>query len=294
MFFVNLLRLGSNIQYLSNMKFGILEVKYSFEPLPSSPVSDNASLYRALITDTEEITLQIDSHPVTIPPFSILYISAETVISFGAGHDCHFYFLYFSEVFYRRTSFDEDLLKSEFTFNAARGFSIVTIEPELQPYFISQVRFLHEIYTTRNLVVFNDLLHSVIKQLLLVGTLMGTKDESMNDYVDLDHEIVRSFRLLVEEYLSTEKSVAFYAEKLGVSSRRLSHACKTVLETTPKQFISRCIIKEAKRRLLYTSESVREIAWKLGYEEENNFSAFFMKEAKLSPSTYRKAYHKGT
>jgi len=42
---------------------------------------------------------------------------------------------------------------------------------------------------------------------------------------------------------------------------------------------------------LYSSDSVREIAWKLGYEEENNFSAFFMKETKMSPSTYRKAYH---
>lgn len=273
------------------MKFGILEVKNSAELLPSSHLPDSVSLYRALITEEQEIVLQVDYKDVVVPPFSILYISVETVLTLTAGQEYHFFYLYFSEVFYRRTTFDQDLLKSEKTFNTPTGFNIVTIETELQSYFISQVHFLYEIFSTKNLVLFNDLIHSLIKQLLLVGSLMGKKDEVITGYADLDHDIIRSFRVLLDEHIAGQKTVMFYAETLGISPRRLSFACKTVLGVTAKQFISQSILKEAKRRLLYTTETVREIAWKLGYEEENNFSAFFMKEAKLSPSTYRKAYH---
>jgi len=273
------------------MKFGILEVQGNVDLMPSSHFPDNASLYRAIITEADEIHVQLDYHEVVVPPYSILYVSIETALALSKEHEGRFYFLYFTEVFYRRTSFDDDLLNSPETFNTPQGFNVVTIEEELREYYASQVHFLYDVFSHKNLVVFNDLIHGLIKQLLLLGSLMGKQEEKLAHHVDADHEVVRSFRGLVEENLAVEKSVSFYAERLAISPRRLSFACKTVLNTTPKQFISKCIVKEAKRRLLYTSDSVREIAWKLGYEEENNFSAFFMKETKLSPSTYRKAYH---
>lgn len=238
-----------------------------------------------------EVALQLDYRAIVVPPYSILYISVETILTVDPAVDIYFYYLYFSEVFYRRTTFDQDLLKSENTFNTPTGFNIVTIEADLRHYFISQVHFLLEIFTTKNLVLFNDLIHTLIKQLLLVGSLMGKKEDLTASYADVDHDIIRSFRVLLDENIATQKTVMFYADALGISPRRLSLACKALLGITAKQFISKSILKEAKRRLLYTTESVREIAWKLGYEEENNFSAFFMKEAKLSPSTYRKAYH---
>jgi len=41
--------------------------------------------------------------------------------------------------------------------------------------------------------------------------------------------------------------------------------------------------------LIYNPElSIKEVAYALGYADENNFSALFMKEVKISPKNYRK------
>lgn len=44
---------------------------------------------------------------------------------------------------------------------------------------------------------------------------------------------------------------------------------------------------EAKRELYLTNKTIKEIAYELGYEDENYFSRFFKVNADVSPQLYR-------
>jgi AraC-like DNA-binding protein len=46
---------------------------------------------------------------------------------------------------------------------------------------------------------------------------------------------------------------------------------------------------EAKRQLCYTSQSIKEIAYDLGFEDSAYFSRFFKKSTQVSPIDYRNA-----
>jgi AraC-like DNA-binding protein len=49
---------------------------------------------------------------------------------------------------------------------------------------------------------------------------------------------------------------------------------------------------EAKRRLFYTNESVKEIAFRLGYDDYAYFTRLFTKVCGISPTRFREIYRK--
>ena len=60
---------------------------------------------------------------------------------------------------------------------------------------------------------------------------------------------------------------------------------------TPSDFIKNRIILEAKRQLLYSEYSVKEVAFDLGFNDPAYFTRFFTKATQKSPLNF-KAEHK--
>lgn len=59
----------------------------------------------------------------------------------------------------------------------------------------------------------------------------------------------------------------------------------------PKEYILRLRLENAKKLLTTTSESLKDIATNCGFEYYSQFSLFFKKNMKLSPSEYKNKYH---
>jgi AraC-like DNA-binding protein len=91
----------------------------------------------------------------------------------------------------------------------------------------------------------------------------------------------------IELHFKSKHSPGEYAELLYVTPRSLAKITKLHLNKTPGELISERIIIEAKRELYFTSKSVKEIAWELGYEDEYYFSRFFKKNTDIPPQVYR-------
>lgn len=109
------------------------------------------------------------------------------------------------------------------------------------------------------------------------------------DNVSLSHyETYQTFISHLEESFQTEHDVNFYAEQLELSARNLSEITKKVVGKTAKQIIVDRLILEAKRFLQFTSHSVQDIAYSLGYESPYYFSQAFKNATDLSPSAYKK------
>ena len=53
------------------------------------------------------------------------------------------------------------------------------------------------------------------------------------------------------------------------------------------QFIRERILLEAKRLLVYSDKSIKEIAYEIGFEDIQSFSRFFKGKENKSPSEYR-------
>jgi len=99
--------------------------------------------------------------------------------------------------------------------------------------------------------------------------------------------IVRQFRELIESAFREGWSLADYASALKVSQSRLRHACLSVTEQSPMQLVHARILLEAKRQLRYTSASVSEIAYALGFEDPAYFTRFFSQRTGRSPRAFR-------
>ena len=61
---------------------------------------------------------------------------------------------------------------------------------------------------------------------------------------------------------------------------------------TPSDFIKNRIILEAKRQLLYSEQSVKEIAFDLGFNDPAYFSRFFTKAMQKSPLSFKSEFRK--
>lgn len=107
-----------------------------------------------------------------------------------------------------------------------------------------------------------------------------------HDIFYLDN-ILSELKLLIDNYFKKEHSVSFYAEKMCLTSRTLSNMVKKASDKTVSDFIKLRLALEAKRMLLFSEKTVKEIAWELGFDEASHFSHFFKSATGMSPETYR-------
>ena len=97
--------------------------------------------------------------------------------------------------------------------------------------------------------------------------------------------------LIDNDYIH-HKSVAYYADKLTMTSKRLNEITKISLGKTVSQMIHDRTILEAKRYLSLSENSVKTIAHQLGFEDPYYFIKYFKKNTTLTPTQYRNQYSK--
>jgi AraC-like DNA-binding protein len=101
------------------------------------------------------------------------------------------------------------------------------------------------------------------------------------------HPMVEKFTELVEFHYSQKRSVQYYAEALNIHPNHLNFILKKHSGLNAKESINNRIILESKFLLSYTSFIIKEIAYKLGFDDPNNFSTFFQKCTGTTPLAYR-------
>ncbi|MGB0505597.1 MAG: helix-turn-helix domain-containing protein [Pikeienuella sp.] len=100
-------------------------------------------------------------------------------------------------------------------------------------------------------------------------------------------QIYADFQTLLEAHFTTDKSVVFYANKLGRTAPHLNRVCKELTQTSASTLILRRVVLEAQRELAYTSQTIAEIGYALGYPDPAYFSRAFRRGAGCSPKEYR-------
>lgn len=100
-------------------------------------------------------------------------------------------------------------------------------------------------------------------------------------------ELIINFSKLVLENISENHSVAWYASTLNSTVNKLNNICKEYYEQNPKTIILEKKVTEAKRLLYFSNLSVKEIAFRLGFEDSSYFSRIFKQKTNLSPTEFK-------
>ncbi|MBD1365410.1 helix-turn-helix transcriptional regulator [Mucilaginibacter sp. ZT4R22] len=106
------------------------------------------------------------------------------------------------------------------------------------------------------------------------------------------HPVIEKFNELLERNFDKYKSVQYYADALSIHPNHLNFLLKKYNGTNAKQSINNKIIVESKYLLSDQKLIIKEIAYKLGFEDPNNFSTFFQKHAGICPVAFRNSLNK--
>lgn len=100
-------------------------------------------------------------------------------------------------------------------------------------------------------------------------------------------KIMNDFRDLVEQSFATEKCVSFYADKLNITKNHLTETIREVSGKTPLDTIRRRTLLEARRILFEDKISIKEVSFRLGYENPSYFIKVFKEETGFTPREFR-------
>jgi AraC family transcriptional regulator, transcriptional activator of pobA len=110
----------------------------------------------------------------------------------------------------------------------------------------------------------------------------------------LGNRHARQFQALVDRHFRNERTVAFYAEELGISETHLNRIARAAFEQSALGVIAQRVTREAARDLIFTRFAVKEIAYSLGFEDPAYFTRFFTKHMGVSPARFRAVQTRAT
>ena len=113
--------------------------------------------------------------------------------------------------------------------------------------------------------------------------------ESDRDVIQTrEAELVRKFMSLLKKNFINQKMVSDYAGQLCVTPNYLNRTVKKVTGFTASHHIQQQIILEAKRKAIYSTVTMKEIAYGLGFDNLAHFSKFFKNNCGMSFTDFKK------
>jgi AraC-like DNA-binding protein len=132
-----------------------------------------------------------------------------------------------------------------------------------------------------------EMLRILLKRFIIRCTRLAKKQLLKETAIQSDIDIIRKFNYLVEEHFRAKKTVSEYAALLYKSPKTINNIFSKYASETPLQIIHNRLIIEAKRMLLYTDKSAKEIGFDLGYHDPAQFSKLFKNNTGLTTSEFK-------
>ncbi len=154
---------------------------------------------------------------------------------------------------------------------------------------------LHRLLEVKDNPFREEMVRSML-QIVLLGFCARQKEIEMQENAMFSqenrspqrHMLFTKFMELLRDEQVKHKPVYYYATKLGISSKYLSHVCKDMTGKSANEFIQNAVVDEIVHYLKNTSMSVKEISMKLGFPNVSFFGKYVKSHLGMSPNEYRK------
>ncbi|MBK7969455.1 MAG: helix-turn-helix domain-containing protein [Bacteroidetes bacterium] len=231
---------------------------------------------------------EIDFREIQIKPFSVHFVCPGQVHYLRRSPDSTGTVIIFTKEFYFLPH-QMNQGVSEFPFLS--GFGNATIEPG-DSVFESLVEIVQLMKKELNAEASDSeqILRNYLSIILLqLKRVYSDSEGIISDSRSRNYVVFDNFRKLLEAHYISIRLVKQYAVMLNVSPENLNALSKQVTGKTASALIDERVILEAKRLLLFSENSVKEVAYFLEFNDPSYFNKYFKKITGLTPENYRKS-----
>ncbi|WP_343680406.1 helix-turn-helix transcriptional regulator [Chryseobacterium arthrosphaerae] len=234
---------------------------------------------------------EIDFQKYDVSEGSLFFLSPGQIHSWELSEDIEGYIFFCSQEFYEMHYVNQKLRNFPFFGSVSFPRKLQLNASELKKN-ISLFRELGKEHQAKNHIMKEGLILSLMSQIFINATRLFSKDsDTMASSAALSYfKHYQEFENLIELHFTEQKSIAYYASLLGISSKHLNRIVQTVVQKTATEVITERVVLEAKRMLMYLDESLVEIAFRLGYEEYSYFVRVFRKSSGMTPTQFMRKY----
>lgn len=192
----------------------------------------------------------------------------------------------FNRSFYCIVDHDSEVSCKGLLFFGANQLPIIDLkEPELDKVQTFWKMFLLEMDAIDSLQL--EMLQMMLKRFLILCTRVYKHSNVTLVKETTKVDLVREFNFLVEQYFKEKHTVAEYADMLNKSPKTISNLFIKYANKSPLQYIQGRRMLEARRLLRYTDNTIKEVAYEIGFKDLQTFSRFFKKIEGISPSEFK-------
>lgn len=227
----------------------------------------------------------VDFEPIQIKPGTLLFLNKDRVHRYDVHANADGYAILFTDNFFNKNL---KYLHSNILFNDL--MKVVMIHLDDSKPFSELITLMQWELTHPKDGGQPDILHNLLHNFLLYAEREYRQQDftELKKNADLDYLLL--FREMLEKHYQSEKQVQFYARELLVTEKRLNTATAKTVGKTPKEMIDDRVMLEAKRLLVHTQDTIKEIGYTLGYDEPTNFIKYFKKHAAQTPVEFREQF----
>lgn len=138
-----------------------------------------------------------------------------------------------------------------------------------------------------------EIVRSIIKAILLemLSNMESDQCQSVEGESKIQFQFNRFLQMLSNEDIK-HRPIDFYADKLCLSAKYLSVICTKVSGKSATQWIDEYTVEDIRYHLFNTDYSIKEIAYRLGFENLSFFGKYVKRHFGKSPSELRTARNK--
>lgn len=231
---------------------------------------------------------EIDFADRTIDAPAIHFVSPGQIHRVRRSADSHGCVILFTDEFYNLNLANRAILQEMPMLRGDIGASVINLEErsaaEIAP-IISMLRAesrdAHQYH--------DDAIRSLLNLMLITSRRIAERQGLIGEETS-DSHLVRRYRDAIEERFTSIHAVSAYARLLHLTPGHLNDTVREQTGKTASALIHERIILEAKRLLVHSEGSVKEIAYALGFDDPSYFTRFFRERTDATPVEFRERF----
>lgn len=223
----------------------------------------------------------------------VFFLNPSHVHLFRNMEYCNGYVVSFTKDFIDILSTSIKYLIEKIFFTSRLKATICELHHEGKRIINDDISRIYKAFNERKMMLgYKEYLASLLSQLLIDFQCYGNfKTQALTMNNPSDYKTYMIFADCIEHNYKNIHKVADYAKAINLSVSTLNKSVLKVAGRQPSSLINERIIAEAKRLLKFNAEMrIKEIVYKLGFNDVSNFVKFFKRNVGISPMKYRDAF----
>ncbi|MVM33917.1 helix-turn-helix domain-containing protein [Spirosoma sp. HMF4905] len=235
----------------------------------------------------EEYCLTVDFNQFRTRQPSLFFINSNQFVQLQSAGPAAGFLIYYNRDFYCIQMHDEEVACDGLLFNNVYQMPMTVLSGD-ECLVIGQAFAQIQRELSQQESAHEEMIRTYLKQVIIRATRLWKQQQAGTLTVAADLDLFRDFSRLVDIHYRDKHNVADYAQLLAVAPKTLSNKFNRLNLTPPNEIIKDRILLEAKRLLMYSSLSIKEIAYQLGYEDPAYFNRLFTGKTGETPAIYKK------